>query len=165
MCHPAVIAGVTAVASLAGGFIQGQGAQDAANAEAAAEERRAAMAERQQAINQTQASFERRRTLDQYQKVIGNNVAAGSERGLSDTGSLVDVMDDNAFEVSQDLEAIRFRAEGEQDNLAFEASEARQRAVSKRKAGKTAKFGAILGGVTGAVTTLGQSFYRRPLRT
>lgn len=159
MCHPAVLAVVSVAGSLAGGAVQAQGIRQQANAQAKAEERRAQLAERQKDVNQTQASFERKRTLDQYQRVMGFNRAAGAERGLSETGSLTDVADDNAFEVAQNIEAIRYRAEGQRDNLTFEATTARERARSSRRAGRIGAAGAILGGVTDALTTLGNAAY------
>ncbi|WP_289036006.1 hypothetical protein [uncultured Roseibium sp.] len=165
MCDPITLTAVSIGTSLVGGFVQASGVNAQASAEADAAERQALLAERAKEVNQTQASFERKRSLQQLSQVIGNNRAAGAERGLSDTGSLVDVMDDNAFEAAQDLEAIRYRAEGERDNLTMEASDARARGSSARKAGRIGSFGAVLGGVTGAATTLGNSFYRRPLTT
>jgi hypothetical protein len=151
--------------SLIGGVIQGAGAIQQGNAQAAAEEARAKMAERQREINATQASFESQRTGQQLDRIRGNNRAAGAERGLSDTGSLVDVADDNNFEAAQDLEAIRYRAEGEHGNLLYEERAAKQRARSARTAGRIGGFGAVLGGVTSAATTLGNSYYSRPLTT
>ncbi|MEJ8474594.1 virion core protein, T7 gp14 family [Roseibium algae] len=164
MC-PMALTAISVVGSLVGGGIQAAGIQSQANAQADAEERRAQLADRAKEVNQTQASFERKRSLQQLSKVIGNNRAAGAERGLSDTGSLVDVMDDNAYEAAQDLEAIRYRAEGERDNLTMEAADARSRASSSRKAGRIGAFGAALGGLTGAATSLGNSLYRRPPTT
>jgi hypothetical protein len=155
MCTPAIaIAG-----TLLGGVVQAAGVQAQANAQADAEERRAKFAERQKEVNQTQASFDRKRTQQQLARILGNNRAAGAERGLSQAGSLVDVMDDNAFEAAQDLEAIRFKAEGERDNLTYEAQAARARASSARRAGRIGAFGAILGGVTSAATRLGKAYY------
>ncbi|MBG6145088.1 hypothetical protein [Roseibium album] len=161
MCHPAVLAAVSIAGSLAGGAAQAQGAQQQAEAQAQAEEQRAKLAERQKDINQTQGSFERKRTLEQYEKSLGFNRAAGAERGLSETGSLTDIADDNAFEAAQSIEAIRYRAEGQRGNLTFEANAARQRAQSHRKAGRIGAFSAMLGGVTGAFTTLGNAVYAR----
>ncbi len=160
MCHPAVLAAVSIAGSLAGGVVQAQGIRQQANAKAKAEERRAEMAERQKSVNQTQASFERRRTLEQLDQAMGYNRAVGAERGLSETGSLTDVVDDNAYEAAQNIEAIRYRAEGQRDNLTFEAKTARERAQSSRRAGRIGAAGAILGGVTSAITTLGQTAYR-----
>lgn len=165
MCAPAILTAVSVIGGLAGAAVQAQGIQQQAEATAQAEEDRAAMAERQQEVNATQASFERRRVKERFRRVIGNNRAAGAERGLSETGSLVDVMDDNAYEAAQDLEAIRYRAEGERDNLGYEATSARKRASSARQAGRIGARGAMLGGVTSAFTTLGNSYYRRPLTT
>lgn len=159
MCHPAILTAVSIAGSLAGGVTQAQGIRQQAEAQAQAEEQRARLAERQKEINQTQASFERGRTLEQYEKTLGFNRAAGAERGLSDTGSLTDIADDNAFEAAQSIEAIRFRAEGQRDNLTFEADAARRRASSQRKAGRIGAFGAVLGGVTSAFTTLGNLDY------
>ncbi|TYC64224.1 hypothetical protein FMN50_01450 [Rhodobacterales bacterium] len=159
MCDPTVLAAVSIVGSLAGGAIQAQGIRQDADANARAEERRAEFAERQKEVNQTQASFERKRTMDQLDRVLGFNRAAGAERGLSETGSLSDVADDNAFEAAQSIEAIRYRADGERDNLTFEANTARERGRSYRKAGRIGAAGAILGGVTGAFTTLGNAYY------
>ncbi len=121
MCHPAILAAVSVAGSLAGGAVQAQGARQQADAQAKAEERRAELADRQKAVNQTQASFERKRTLDKYERALGFNRAAGAERGLSQTGSLNDVANDNAFEAAQSIEAIRYGAEGKRDNLTFEA--------------------------------------------
>lgn len=159
MC-PMVLTAVSVAGSLAGGVVQAMGAQQAAEAEAEAEERRALLAERQKEINQTQASFDTKRSRHEYLRVIGNNLAAGAERGLSQGGSLNDVLDDNAFELAQDLEARRFAAEGEAGNLTMEANDARARARSARKAGGIRAFSAVLGGVSGAVTTLGDTVYR-----
>lgn len=165
MCDPVTLAltAVSAVGTLAGGMVQAQGIRQQAEAEAKSEERRAELAERQKEVNQTQASFERKNVTDRLRRIQGQNRAAGAERGLSETGSLVDVMDDNEFEAGKELDAIRYGAEGERGNLTFEANTARERATSARKAGKTAGFGAVLGGVTGAVSTIGNSFYQRPL--
>lgn len=155
MCTPAIaIAG-----TLLGGVVQAAGVQAQANAQADAEERRAKFAERQKEVNQTQASFDRKRTQQQLARILGNNRAAGAERGLSQTGSLVDVTDDNTLEAAQDMEAIRFKAEGERDNLTYEQKSARARARSARSAGRIGAFGAILGGVTSAATTLGKAYY------
>ncbi|MDN3720115.1 hypothetical protein QW131_15260 [Roseibium salinum] len=140
--------------------MQAQGMRQQADAQAKSEERRAQLADRQKEINQTQASFERRRTLEGLDKVLGNNRAAGAERGLSETGSLSDVADDNAYEAAHQIEAIRYRAEGQRDNLTFEAASARERARSSRRAGRIGAAGAILGGVTSAFTTLGNAYYK-----
>ncbi|WP_305986123.1 hypothetical protein [Roseibium sp. MMSF_3544] len=160
MCHPAVIAAVSVAGSLAGSAVQAQGIRQQADAQARAEERRAELAERQKEVNQTQGSFERKRTLEQYQRIMGFNRAAGAERGLSETGSLTDVADDNAYEAAQNIEAIRYRVEGQRDNLTFEANTARERALSHRKSGRIGAFGAILGGATSALTTLGNTAYK-----
>lgn len=161
MCEPvtAILTAVSIAGSLAGGAVQAQGIRQQAEANARAEERRADLADRQKEINQTQASFERKRTLNQLDRVLGFNRAEGAERGLSETGSLTDVADDNAFEAAQTIEAIRYRAEGERDNLTFEAGSARERAGSFRAGGRIGAAGAILGGVTGAFTTLGNAYY------
>ncbi|MET1411646.1 hypothetical protein ABVF61_05230 [Roseibium sp. HPY-6] len=160
MCHPAVIAAVSVVGSLAGSAVQAQGIRQQADAQAKAEERRAELAERQKEVSQTQGSFERKRTLESYQRIMGFNRAAGAERGLSETGSLSDVADDNAYETAQNIEAIRYRTEGQRDNLSFQANTARERATSHRKAGRIGAFGALLDGATSALTTLGDSAYR-----
>ena len=155
MCTPAIaVAG-----ALLGGVVQAAGMQQQANAQADAEERRAKFAERQKEVNQTQASFDRKRTRQQLARILGNNRAAGAERGLSQVGSLVDVTDDNILEASQNMEAIRFKTEGERDNLTYEMQSARARADSARRAGRLGAFGAILGGVTNAATTLGKAYY------
>lgn len=164
MC-PMIMTAVSVIGGLAGAAVQAQGIQQQAEAEAQAEERRAELAERQKEVNQTQASFERKRSLNRLERVIGNNRAAGAERGLSETGSLVDVLEANELEAAHDLEAIRYGAEGERDNLTFEAISAKERAGSARQAGRIGAMGAWLGGITGAATTLGGSFYRRPLTT
>lgn len=163
MCDPTVLTILSVGLSVAGGAVQAQGIQQQAEAQATAEERRAELADRQKEVNQTQASFDRRRTLSRLERVVGNNRAAGAERGLSETGSLVDVLEDNQLEAAHDLEAIRYSAEGERDNLTFEANTARERADSHREAGRIGAFSAVLGGVSSGVTTLGRSFYRRPL--
>eukprot|EP00903_Cladosiphon_okamuranus_P001985 g1983.t1 len=93
---------------------QAQGARQQAEANARAEERRAELAVRQKEVNQTRASFERKRTLENHQRVMGYNRAAGAERGLSPSGSLTDVLDDNALEAAQKIEAIRYGAEASQ---------------------------------------------------
>jgi hypothetical protein len=160
MCHPAILTAVSVIGSLAGAATQAKGIQHQAQANARAEESRAEVAERQKEINQTQASFERRRTLERHDRVLGNNRAAGAERGLSETGSLTDLQADNAMEAAQNIEAIRYRAEGERGNLTFEAATARERAGSHRTAGRIGAAGAILGGFTGAATTLGNAYYR-----
>ncbi|POF29595.1 virion core protein, T7 gp14 family [Roseibium marinum] len=159
MCHPAILTAVSVLGSLAGGVVQAQGIRQQSEAEAQAEERRAQLTDRQKDVNQTQASFERKRTLERLDRVLGDNRAAGAERGLSETGSLTDVADDNAYEAAQDIEAIRYRAEGERGNLAFESSAARERAKSQRRAGRIGAAGAILGGATSAATTLGNAIY------
>ena len=160
MCHPAIVAAVSVAGSLAGAAVQSNGVRQQAEANARAEERRAELADRQKEVNQTQASFDRRRTLDQLQKVLASNRAAGAERGLSESGSLTDVMDDNSNEAAQTIEAIRYRAEGERDNLTFEAGSSRQRAQSYRQAGRMEAAGTMLGAFTGAATTLGGAFYK-----
>lgn len=165
MCEPGTIAMIsTALAtagSVAGSVVQAQGIKQQSEAAASAEERRAELAERQMEINQTQGSFERKRTLEQYRRVIGYNRAAGAERGLSETGSVTDVADDNAYETAQNIEAIRYRIDGQRDNLTFEANTARERAASYRQSGRIGAFGAILGGATSALTTLGKTAYQR----
>lgn len=164
MCEPGTIALIStafaAAGSLAGSAVQAQGLRQQSEAAAVAEERRAELAERQKEINQAQGSFERKRTLEQYRRIIGHNRAAGAERGLSDTGSLTDVADDNAHDTAQNIEAIRYRVEGQRDNLTFEANTARERAMSHRQAGRISAFGSILGGATSALTTLGKSAYQ-----
>jgi len=167
MCDPVtlIVSAVSAVGTLAGSAVQAQGIRQQAEANAKAEERRAELAERQKEVNQTQASFERRRVNDRLQRIIGNNRAAGAERGLSETGSLVDVMNDSEAEAAHELEAIRYGAEGERGNLKFEAVTARERASSHREAGRIGARGAMLGGFTGAATSLGNAWYQRPLTT
>jgi hypothetical protein len=159
MCHPAILTAVSVIGSLAGAATQASGIRQQAEANAKAEERRAELAERQKDVNQTRAAFERRRSLERHQQILGHNRAAGAERGLSETGSLVDLAEDNAREAAEDIEAIRFRAEGERGNLGFEAATARERARSHRTAGRIGARGAILGGITDAFTTLGRLPY------
>ena len=160
MCHPAILAAVSVAGSLAGAATQAQGARQQAEANARAEERRAELAERQKEVNQTRASYERRRSIEQYQRVVGNNRAAGAERGLSEGGSLADVLNDNALEEAQNIEAIRYGAEGRRDNLSFDAATARERAGSYRAAGRIQARTALLGGFSSAVTSLGNAFYK-----
>ncbi|WP_269580849.1 virion core protein, T7 gp14 family [Roseibium sp. Sym1] len=159
MCHPAILAAVSVAGSLAGAATQASGIRQQADANAKAEERRAEFAERQREVNQARASYERGRTLEHYARVLGNNRASGAERGLSESGSLTDVLNDNAHEAAQNIEAIRYRAEGERGNLTFEAATARERAQSHRAAGRIGARSAILGGLTSAATTLGNAFY------
>lgn len=160
MCHPAILTAVSVIGSLAGAATQAKGIQQQAQANAQAEERRAEVAERQKEVNQTRASFERQRSLERHDRMLGYNRAAGAERGLSETGSLTDLQDDNALEAAQSIEAIRYRAEGESGSLSFEAATARERARSHRSAGRIGARGAMLGGLTGAATTLGNAYYR-----
>ncbi|WP_156510649.1 hypothetical protein [Labrenzia sp. OB1] len=154
------MAGISAGLSLVGGATQAQGIRAEAEATAQAEETRAELAERQKAVNQTQASYERRRTLGRLQRVQGQVRAAGAENGLAETGSLVDVLEANDLEAAEDLEATRFRSEGERDTLTYEAGAARRRASTSRQSGRTGAAGAILGGISGGVTTLGTAYSR-----
>ncbi|MHA7777414.1 virion core protein, T7 gp14 family [Roseibium sp. M-1] len=160
MCHPAVVAAISVAGSLAGAAVQSNGLRQQAEANAKAEERRAELANRQKEVNQTQTSFERRRTMERHQQILASNRAVGAERGLSPTGSLVDAMDDTSNEAAQNIEAIRYRVEGERDNLTFKAKTALQRAQSHRQAGKYAVASTMLGGFTNAATTLGGAIYK-----
>lgn len=160
MCHPAIVAAISVAGSFAGAATQAQGIRQQAEANARAEERRAEFAERQKDVNQTRASFERRRSLEKYQRVTGNNRAAVAERGLFEAGSPTDVLNDNAMEEALHIEAIRYGAEGERGNLAFEAVTARERALSHRAAGRIGARSAILGGLSNAATSLGSAIYK-----
>ncbi len=159
MCHPAIVAAVSIAGSLAGGAIQAKGAREQAEARARAEERRAELADRQKEVNQTQGSFDRKRQLEEHQKIMGFNQAAGAERGLSYSGSLTDVADDNAREAAHSIEAIRYRVDGQRDNLTFEANSARERKQSHLRAGKLNALSAWVKAGTGAATTLGNAVY------
>jgi len=157
MCTPAI----AVVGSLLGSVVQAAGIQAQASAQADAEERRARFAERQKDISRTQASHDRKRTRQDLARILGNNRAAGAERGLSRAGSLTDVMDDTTYQAAGELEANRFKAEAERGDLTHEAQEARARARAARRSGGIRTFGALLGGGTRAATTLGRSSYRR----
>ena len=158
MCHPAIVAAVSLAGSLAGSALQAAGHQERSRAQAEAEERRAEFAERQIKINRQQASFERKRLLERRQGIAGHNRAMVAERGLLPSGSPADVQVFNDFEAAHTIEAIRYRAESQGDNLAFEARSARHRARIHRQAGRLNAATSLLGGLVGGVTRLGGSF-------
>ncbi len=152
--------GIAPVMAVVGGAISAAGSMQQGNAQAAAEETRARMAERQQTISKQRQGVESGRVRENLRRVIGQQRAAAGERGVNVGGSVVDVMDDSAREAAFDLESIRFGAEGEQGNLQYEADAARQRARSAKQAGRIGAFGSLVRGFGSAATYMTNPYQR-----
>lgn len=161
MCGPVALAVASIGTSLVGGVMQGAAAQQQANAQAAASESRALMLEQQQKINQERGSYKRRKTMQRYRQVLSQNRAEAADRGLAETGTVIDIENTNAREAGDQLAMQQFNTRAENANLDFEARQAKRDAASYRRAGKSAFGTAVVGSFAQGFTTLGKQAYRR----
>ena len=157
MCDPITIA---AVAGGIGTITSAFGGVASANAQAAQAEQQAALDDRQQQIEATRSSFQRRRVQGRVSQAIGQTRAAAAERGLFESGSVIDSADNTAREAAMDLEAIRFGSEAEQGNLRFQAASSRANASAARTGGMIGAFGTLAGGASQMFTTLASPYQR-----
>lgn len=163
MATPAMMA-VSAIASVAGGVIASQGAQQAAAGQAKAGyynanafDNAASASERNANIARSNARLEAQDQRVKNRAVQGQIRAAYGSSGLSIDGSPLDVLEATAVEQELDVDKILYRGDvtalGEEDkaqSYRAQAELARMGAGNSLVAGNYASATALLGGFSGA---------------
>lgn len=141
--------------SVVGGAVQAMGAMQQAEAEAKAHEYNAAVAERNRETIKEQAFAGIRDQVRTDARQMANIRGKFAANGITMGGSALDVMVDTRFEQELGIERTRYAAglaEIEQidtKNLELMGAE------NARKAGKISAAAALLGGLSGAVSSFG----------
>lgn len=152
MCDPMTI-GV--VASVAGGVVQGIGSLAAGREAAAGYEDRAAFMDRQAGMELQAGAYEKARVRANNDRQIADVTNDFMADGIAIEGSAAQVTQDMAREASLDEQAIIYGAKVQSGNLRFEAKLNRHNAKSARTGAAFQAIGSVIGGVTGAASSLG----------
>lgn len=153
MCQPAFLVASAVLSSV--GAVQ-QGLTTAANYRA-----QAAGLERQATSEQVSAGYEANRRQEQLAALTGSQITRIGAEGGDLSGSNLDLIGDSRREGLLDIAALEYGAQVRAGNLRTEAKAARANA-------KSAKIGAIIGGVTpmfdlagnDQVVKLGQNLFK-----
>lgn len=153
MCHPAFLVASALLSSA--GAVQ-QGLTQSANYKA-----QAAGLERQATSEQVAAGYEANRRKEQLAALTGAQITRMGAEGGDLSGSALDVIGDSRREGLLDIAALEYGAEVRAGNLRTEAKAARQNA-------KSARIGAVIGGVSSLlslggndqVVKLGQNLFK-----
>lgn len=144
MCLPAP---ALAVIGLAGSVVQGIGAAQASQANAASLDAQANMNERQAELEQQTGEFEAARTREVVNRALGAQRAGYAANGIALTGTAEEVIRETALEGALDMEAIRWNSSLRQDNLKYEAKINRMNAQTERSAAPLNFLAPVIGGV------------------
>jgi hypothetical protein len=153
MCEPVSIA--LAGTALIGGVMKGVADQQAAEANADATRRNAAVAERAADDAIRRGEFDAGRVQMEGVALEGKQRAAAGAGGVVvDQGSAGDIVEGTAAITAIDVESVRNNAQREAWGLRQNASNMRASADSMDRAGKNALLTSIIGGLTGGGVAL-----------
>ena len=154
---PGALLGVSAGMSVAGGVLKGVAAKNAGDANAAIDNANANIAAQAAGAalenGQQQASMAAMRG----ERTIGAQKAGFAASGVSTgTGSALDVLSDTAMVSKQDQDVIQNNAARTAWGYNSQATNFRNKAALDEQEGTSQEFGDILGGITGAASSVAQ---------
>lgn len=146
---------IGAIASIAGGVVGAMGAQQSAQAQAAAANYNAKVSDRNAQVVRNQAAAEQMDKDFEHRRQLGAIRAAYGASGIDPAGSPLDVLQDTAME--QELEVKRVGYEGELRAIeqGDKATAFRMEAKAAKDAGAIGAISSIIGGVSGAARGFG----------
>jgi hypothetical protein len=149
----AAIGAVGAVGSL----MQGRAAQGAANAQAAANEQNALMADEQARDAARRGAYDELRLRRQMSILQGQQRAMTAASGVEvDTGSPLAIQEASRREGDQDAAVIRFNAEREAWGYGVQATNYRNAAAASRAEGRNAMTAGVINAGTSLLTVGGE---------
>lgn len=148
------------VASLAGTGLSAVGAIQQGNAAKASADAQAALDTRQATMTTLQGEYQAQRQQDKINQVTGSQIAGISGSGVDISGSPSDVIASSASEGALDVEAIRYGAKANSQNLVYQGQVARQSGQSAQTAGYLGAAGGLLGGLAKLGTQLYKPYGR-----
>lgn len=167
---PAAFAGISSamgtigtVASLAGTGLSAVGAIQQGNAAKASADAQAALDTQQATMTTLQGEYQAQRQQAKVNQVTGSQIAGVSGSGVDLTGSPSDVIASSASQGALDVEAIRYGAKVNSNNLMYQADVARQGGSAAQTAGYLGAAGGALGGLARLGTQLGRPYGRNGL--
>lgn len=129
-----------------GSLIQGIGAMQQANAQAAEYKAKAAMDKRQAQIERIKGTYEAGRLKDRGERVYGQQRAAYSDAGVSLEGTPTDVVSESVSENELDVQAVMWGQTIAGQNYDYSAKMNLMNAKQSKKAGFFAALSPILSG-------------------
>jgi hypothetical protein len=140
--------------SAMGSLVQGQAAKSAANAQAAANEQNAKMADEQARDAVRRGAYDELKLRRQMQILQGQQRAMAAASGIEvDTGSPLAIQEASRKEGDQDAAIIRYNAAREAWGHGVQATNYRNAAAAARAQGKNAMTAGIIGAGTGLLST------------
>ncbi len=146
MCTPVALG----VAAVAGSAIQGIGAWQSHNTNAANYTMQANGLTRDIANEKEATAYSIARTREGLQRTLGSARAGYAANGLALSGSAAQVLDETALEGDLDLAAIRWNSGVKIGNMEYQRTIARANAKAERAAGPIAFFGNVFSGIGSA---------------
>jgi hypothetical protein len=140
-----------------GTLMQGQAASSAANAQAAAEEQNARIADEQARDSMRRGAYDELKLRRQMSILQGQQRSALAASGVEvDTGSPLELQEASRREGDQDAAVIRFNAEREAWGHQVQAVNSRNAASAASASGRNAMTGALIGAGTSLLSTAGE---------
>lgn len=136
-----------AAIGLIGAVIQGIGAKQAADQEAANLKAQSEMQKRQAAINQETGAYQARRKQEEIDRALGSQRAAYAGSGVALSGTPETVISESAQEGALDVAAIRWNSGQEADTQRHNSKVSMMGSRNAKKAGNIAFISPIIGGV------------------
>lgn len=152
MCGP--LEAIGAVATLAGGAMQGISGYQQQRAMAAQSSANADLLKRQALLQRDKTSYEGIRHQQQARRLAAKQVASASASGFQLDGSTLDFIEDTAAEEDLDLQAIRYSGQIRANNLELQSRQQRLNAGSQSRGAGLALFSPIIG----SAASLGRGF-------
>ena len=159
MCLPALGA-IGAVASLAGSAVSAMGASQQADAQANQLEYNSTVAKINARSERQKGHVEQEKIIDKGRRVESEGIAAAGASNIDPYfgSAALSIFGENAENVAMDRNNAYVNAEGAAIANENKARDLEAQAQATRKGGKTAAFGTFLGGIGGAIGTLGKGF-------
>lgn len=152
MCGPMAMLG--AVATLAGGAVQGISGYQQQKALAAQSQANADLLKRQALLERDKTSYDGFQHQKDARRLTAKQLASTSYSGFLVDGSTLDFIESSAAESDLDLQAIRYGGQVQANNLELQAQQRRYDAKSQSKAAGLA----FISPVISSVASLGRGF-------
>jgi hypothetical protein len=138
---------LTAVVGLAGAAVQGIGAYNTAQNNAATYNAQAEGREADAEAAKKTSAYEIARTRETVARTLGNQRAGIAANGVALSGSALDVLNDTATEGDLDVAAIRWSSDVKVNSLKYEAKQLKANAADSAASAPLAFMAPVLGGV------------------
>lgn len=159
MCLPALGA-IGAVASLAGSAVSAMGASQQADAQANQLSYNATVAKINARSERQKGAVEQEKIVDKGRRLESEGIAAAGASGIDPYfgSAALAIFGENTENMAMDRNNAYVNAEGAAVANENKARDLQAQADATRKGGKTAAMGTFLGGLGGAIGSLGKGF-------